>query len=133
MFIATGLAADLGGLRDNFLLVLLLIAVRAAAKLLAVLALANYSGIGLRQAISLGVALTPMSSVALLLTLDTGTVFPGFASGLGLVLMSCIVILELVGPFLVQAALRKAGETSGGEHEPDAVCILAPPDPGGGA
>jgi Kef-type K+ transport system membrane component KefB len=112
MFIATGLAADLGGLRDNFLLVLLLIIVRAAAKLLAVLALANNSGIGLRQAVSLGVALTPMSSVALLLTLDTGTVFPGFASGLGLALMSCIVILELVSPFLVQAALRKAGETS---------------------
>jgi Kef-type K+ transport system membrane component KefB len=112
MFIANGLAADLGGLRESFLLVLLLVAVRATAKLLAVLALANHSGLSLRQAVALGVSLMPMSSVALLLTLDTGTVFPGFASGLGLALMSCIVILELAGPFLVQGALRKAGETS---------------------
>jgi Kef-type K+ transport system membrane component KefB len=112
MFIANGLAADLGGLRESFLLVLLLVAVRATAKLLAVLALANHSGLSLRQALALGVSLMPMSSVALLLTLDTGTAFPGFASGLGLAVMSCIVILELAGPFLVQGALRKAGETS---------------------
>ncbi|MBA4141773.1 MAG: cation:proton antiporter [Nitrosospira sp.] len=111
MFIANGLAADLAGLRDSFLLVLLVITVRGIAKILAVLALANYSGIGVRQALALGVGLMPMSSVALLLTLDTGTFFPGFASGLGLMLMSCIVILELAGPFLVQGALHKAGET----------------------
>jgi Kef-type K+ transport system membrane component KefB len=112
MFIANGLAADLGGVWESFVLVLLFIVVRTGAKLLSVLVLANNSGIGLRQAIALGVAMTPMSSVALLLTLDTGATFPGFASSLGLVLMSSIVILELVGPFLVQAALRKAGETS---------------------
>src|SRR5688500_541692 len=111
MFIANGLAADLGGVWESFVLVLLLIAVRATAKLLAVLALANSSGIGLRQALALGVALVPMSSVALLLTLDTGLRFPEFASGLGMVLMSTIVILELVGPILVQVALRRAGET----------------------
>ena len=58
MFIANGLAADLGGLRDSFLLVLLLIAVRAAAKLLAVLLLATLQRHGLRQAIALGIALT---------------------------------------------------------------------------
>lgn len=111
MFIANGLAADLSGLRDSFLLVLLLIVGRALAKLLSVLVLAHYSGIGLRQATALGVSLVPMSSVALLLTLDTGAAFPAFASGLGLVLMSCIVILELAGPIIVQGALRAAGET----------------------
>ena len=111
MFIANGLAADLSGLRDSLLLVLLLIMARALAKLLSVLVLAHYSGIGLRQAMALGVALIPMSSVALLLTLDTGVAFPAFGSGLGLVLMSCIVILELAGPIMVQGALRTAGET----------------------
>jgi Kef-type K+ transport system membrane component KefB len=111
MFIANGLAADLSGLRESSLLVLLLIIVRAIAKLLSVLALSHYSGIGLRQAVALGVALVPMSSVALLLTLDTGATFPAFASGLGLALMSCIVILELAGPIVVQVALRTAGET----------------------
>jgi Kef-type K+ transport system membrane component KefB len=111
MFIANGLAADLSGLRDSFLLVLLLITARATAKLLAVLTLSHYSGINLRQAMALGIALIPMSSVALLLTLDTAVDFPMFGSGLGLVLMSCIVILELGGPILVQMALRIAGET----------------------
>ena len=98
-------------IRDSLLLVLLLIMARALAKLLSVLVLAHYSGIGLRQAMALGVALIPMSSVALLLTLDTGVAFPAFGSGLGLVLMSCIVILELAGPIMVQGALRTAGET----------------------
>ncbi len=111
MFIANGLAADLRGLYENALLVLLLITARTVAKLLPVLALAHYSGIGMRQAMALGIALVPMSSVALLLTLDTGVTFPAFASGPGLMLMSCIVILELAGPIVVQAALRKAGET----------------------
>ncbi|SCY72701.1 transporter, CPA2 family [Nitrosospira sp. Nl5] len=111
MFIANGLAADLNGLRESALLVLLLIMVRAIAKLSSVLALAHYSGIGLRQAMALGIALVPMSSVALLLTLDTGATFPAFASGLGLALMSCIVILELAGPIVVQMALGAAGET----------------------
>ncbi|SEO57730.1 cation:proton antiporter [Nitrosovibrio sp. Nv6] len=111
MFIANGLAGDLNGLRYSLLLVLLVIAVRTIAKLLSVLALAHYSGIGVRQAMALGLALVPMSSVALLLTLDTAATFPDFGSGLGLVLMSCIVILELVGPIVVQKALQIAGET----------------------
>ena len=78
------------------------------------LVLAHYSGIGLRQAMALGVALMPMSSVALLLTLDTSLV-PAFGSGLGLVLMSCIVILELAGPIVVQGALRGSRGNSGGK------------------
>jgi Kef-type K+ transport system membrane component KefB len=110
MFIANGLAADLGGLRYG-LLVLLLIVVRSAAKLVAVLILGHYSGIGMRQTMALGISLAPMSSVALLLTLDTSTMFPAFGSGMGLVLMSCIVILELAGPIMVQKALKAAGET----------------------
>jgi Kef-type K+ transport system membrane component KefB len=110
MFIANGLAADLSGLRYG-LLVLLLIAVRSAAKLLSVLILGHYSGIGIRQTMALGISLAPMSSVALLLTLDTSMMFPAFGSGMGLVLMSCIVILELAGPIVVQKALKAAGET----------------------
>jgi Kef-type K+ transport system membrane component KefB len=110
MFIANGLAADLSGLRYG-LLVLLLIAVRGAAKLLSVLALGHYSGIGIRQTMALGISLVPMSSVALLLTLDTSMMFPAFGSGMGLVLMSCIVILEIAGPIVVQKALKAAGET----------------------
>lgn len=111
MFTANGLAANLDGLRDSMLLVLLLILVRTLAKLTSVLVLARFSGINLQQALALGIALVPMSSLTLLLTLDTAAAFPAFASGLGLVLMSSIVILELAGPILVQMALRGAGET----------------------
>lgn len=111
MFIANGLAADLSGLRYSLLLVLLLITVRTIAKLLSVLALAHHSGISLRQGMALGLALVPMSSVALLLTMDTAAAFPDFGSGVGLMLMSCIVILELAGPIIVQMALQIAGET----------------------
>jgi Kef-type K+ transport system membrane component KefB len=112
MFIANGLAANLAGLGESFLLVCLLIGVRAIAKISSVLALAHHSGLSLRQGGALGVALMPMSSVALLLTLETGAAFPAFASGLGLTVMSCIVILELAGAILVQISLRRAGETA---------------------
>jgi len=111
MFIGNGLVANLDGLRESFLLVWLLISVRAIAKVSSVLALAHHSGLTLHQGVALGVALMPMSSVALLLTLETSTAFPSFGYGLGLALMSCIVILELVGPILVQVSLRRAGET----------------------
>ena len=111
MFTANGLTANLSGIRDSLMMVLLLILVRTAAKLTPVLLLARFSGINLKQGLALGIALAPMSSLTLLLTLDTAAAFPDFASGMGLVLMSCIVILELVGPILVQMALRGTGET----------------------
>ncbi|MCX7185475.1 MAG: cation:proton antiporter [Nitrosospira sp.] len=111
MFTANGMAANLDGLRDSMLLVVLLILVRTIAKLLPVLMLARHSGISTQQALALGVALAPMSGLTLLLTLDTAAAFPAFASGPGLVLMSSIVILELAGPILVQMALRGTGET----------------------
>lgn len=111
MFTANGMAANLDGLRDSMLLVVLLILVRTLAKLLPVLMLARHSGISTQQALALGVALVPMSGLTLLLTLDTAAAFPTFASGPGLVLMSSIVILELAGPILVQMALRGTGET----------------------
>ncbi len=111
MFTANGLTANLSGIRDSLMIVLLLILVRTAAKLTPVLLLARFSGINLKQGLALGIALAPMSSLTLLLTLDTAAAFPDFASGMGLVLMSCIVILELVGPILVQMALRGTGET----------------------
>jgi Kef-type K+ transport system membrane component KefB len=111
MFIANGLTANLSGIRDSLMMVLLLILVRTAAKLTPVLLLARFSGINLKQGLALGIALAPMSSLTLLLTLDTAAAFPDFASGMGLVLMSCIVILELVSPILVQMALRGTGET----------------------
>ncbi len=111
MFTANGLTANLSGIRDSLMMVLLLILVRTAAKLTPVLLLARFSGINLKQGLALGIALAPMSSLTLLLTLDTAAAFPDFASGMGLVLMSCIVILELVSPILVQMALRGTGET----------------------
>lgn len=114
MFIANGLAANLDGFGINVSLIALFILVRAAAKLLPVLLLSGFSGLSLYQAGALGIALNPMSSVALLMTLDTAVVLPAFGTGPGLMLMSCIVILELAGPILVQNALRKAGEMPGG-------------------
>ena len=111
MFIANGLAATSTACATAFCWSCCSSRARAEPSCSLYSTLAHYSGMSLRQAMALGVALMPMSSVALLLTLDTQSDFPPFGSGLGLVLMSCIVILELVGPILVQIALRRAGET----------------------
>ena len=65
----------------------------------------------MQQGIGLGLALAPMSTLALLMQHDIGRLFPGFERDLGAVFLGAILIMEIVGPFAVQYGLRLAGET----------------------
>lgn len=87
---------------------------RAAAKLLAVQALARVSGLAQRQGLGLSLALTPISGTTLVLYLDTASTHPQVAAALAPVVLTAIGLMELLGPLAVQAGLKLAREQAPG-------------------
>jgi Kef-type K+ transport system membrane component KefB len=86
------------------------IALRFAAKGLALLAFAPLSGIRPAAAGLLAIALVPLSGSAVVVVRDTTSLYPAFGKELAAVVLSAVVILELIGPLATQFALRRAGE-----------------------
>lgn len=89
-----------------------LIAARAAGKAVGVFALAPASGLPLRKASLLTLALMPMSGIAVILVHDTTKLYPQLGPSLAAIVISAIAILELLGPLLAHFALVRAGETA---------------------
>ena len=87
-----------------------LVFTRALAKSLAVVALARPSGLGIGQAMCLGVALLPMSATAWVLGLDFAAQHPATGATLMPLLLASLALLELAAPLVVMASLRAAGE-----------------------
>lgn len=111
LFLLSGMAVSLPQLLAGGVLALGVIAARTLARLAATLLLSWPSGLGLRQAAALGLALSPASGVTLLLAADLFTASPGLAAQIGAVAFSAIAILELLGPLAVYWALDRSGET----------------------
>ncbi|HSE01212.1 MAG TPA: cation:proton antiporter [Burkholderiales bacterium] len=86
------------------------VAARFAGKLIGVMSLAPLSGMRPRAALMLGVALMPMSGLALAMVHGTADLYPEFGTRLSAIVLSAVLILELVGPVAVQYALKRAGE-----------------------
>lgn len=92
--------------------VLALIAVRLAAKALGV-ALGNVgSGASWRQALWLGCAMTPMSSVALLIASQFVVASPSTGHLIARVALPAILLMELAGAVIATVAIYRAGESS---------------------
>ena len=89
-----------------------LIAARAAGKGFGVFALAPASGLPLRKASLLTLALMPMSGIAVILVHDTVRFYPQLAPALAAIVVSAIAMLELLGPLLAHFALVRAGEAA---------------------
>ncbi|WP_233883509.1 cation:proton antiporter [Paraburkholderia flagellata] len=87
-----------------------LIVARLVAKLVGVLIFAKPSGLHWKQGVALGIALTPMSALALLLVDDTYDLYPTFDPRLRAIILCSIVVLQLFGPWLVYRALALVGE-----------------------
>jgi Kef-type K+ transport system membrane component KefB len=83
---------------------------RAAGKITGVLVFAPWGGLRWRQALGLGTALLPMSSLALLLQHDVARLYPEFGQQLAAVLLASLAVMELTGPVAVQWGLRFAGD-----------------------
>lgn len=87
-----------------------LLLARFAGKGLAVVALARWSGLELRQGMALALTLTPVSGTALVLLADVVAAHPAFAARIAPVALSAIAIMAVLGPLAVQWGLRLAGE-----------------------
>ena len=112
LFVITGASLPLGSLATAGWLAAAFVLARALGKMVAVLVIAPIGGLRIRQAVGLGLALLPMSSVALLLYHDIARLFPAFGNDVGAIFLAAVVIMEVLGPFAAQAGLRIAGETN---------------------
>lgn len=112
LFVIVGSTWSVGGLVAGGLLALATMGARLLAKGAAVLALGWASGQSLRQGLSLGLALTPVSATALVMFGDMQAAHAGFAAQLAPAVLSAIAIMELAGALAVQAAFRLAGEVA---------------------
>ena len=83
---------------------------RALGKLLGILLFAPLSGLRVRKAALLGLALTPMATVAVVLVHSTAQVYPAFQAELGATVLCAVLLMALLGPFAAQLALRYSGE-----------------------
>lgn len=110
LFIIVGSAGTVPALLAGGLVALVMLAARAAAKTAAVLLLAPSSGLRLRQALGLSLALTPMSGTALVLLSDLQATHAAFAPLVAPAIVSAIAFTEVLGPLLVQWGLHLAGE-----------------------
>ncbi len=114
LFVITGARLDLGLVASAGAAGLAFVVVRFVGKAAGVLALAPLAGLRLRQAGLLGLALTPMSGLAVVLVHQTATLYPEIRGAVASVVLAAVVILELVGPIATQLALQGAGEAAAG-------------------
>jgi Kef-type K+ transport system membrane component KefB len=117
LFISLGLLSRLDGFMDLWPWALVIIGARFAGKALAVLGTARMSGLGVRQAIALVLALQPMSSLAVLLAADTfgwPSQLPGVEGTMLQALLVATTVMQIAGPVLTQYALRHVARES--EH-----------------
>ena len=86
-------------------------AARTLGKMLGILLFAPLTGLSMRKGGLLGLALTPMSTVALVLVQFTGSAYPAEESAqLGAIVLSAVLLFELTGPLAAQVALRLSGD-----------------------
>ena len=111
LFIVAGASAHFSWTPGILAPALLLIAARLVAKLLPIYAIAPLTPLGLSRAGLVGIALMPLSGFTALVLIDPAA--DAFASQgrMIAVFLTAVAMLELVGPFLVQFALRRARES----------------------
>jgi Kef-type K+ transport system membrane component KefB len=112
LFAITAAQLEWGLVPAGALLGGVLIAARLAGRALGIFALAPVSGLPLRKASLLALALMPMSAVALVLVQSTAALYPQFGPSLAALAVSAIAMLELLGPLLAHFALVRAGEAA---------------------
>jgi Kef-type K+ transport system membrane component KefB len=112
LFVITGASLPLTVLAAGGAAAIALVAARAVGKFAGVLVFAPFGVLKLRQAVGLGCALMPMSTIALMLQFDIARQFPQFGAQLSAVFLSAVILMEIVGPIATQWGLRLAGDTA---------------------
>lgn len=115
LFMLSGAAVSATQLAHGLAAALVAVLVRVVAKVGGVMIFGAKSGLGPRKSFALGVALLPLSAVAVLLVEDVRPLYPRFAAELAPVVMSMVAVLGLIGPIATQRALIHAREHRSGD------------------
>jgi len=110
LFVMSGASLKTGDLMIGGALAAAFITARFVGKSIGVLALTYFSGARRGSAGLLCLALTPMSGLAISMVHGTTELYPEFGARLAAIVLSAVLIMEIIGPIVVQFALRRAGE-----------------------
>jgi len=110
LFVVAGANLHIEYLAGFGLLALLFVLARQAAKSLATFGLMRLAGLDSRQAVMLGLTLTPMAGLAIGLSQLTTDLYPQAGRQLTTLILAAVAILETLGPIVTEFALRKTGE-----------------------
>lgn len=121
LFVVVGASWSVEAVTTGAFAALGLLAARALARGVVMVALARPGGIELRQGLALAMTLMPVSATTLVLLADLRATHPEFADRLAPVMLSAIAVMALVGPIIVEWGLRLAGEFQPRPAQADAV------------
>lgn len=111
LFVVNGMAVDWRLIAGGGVAALVLVLLRAVAKIAGAMLFGRRSGLSTGQSVALGVALLPMSGTAFLLTASLYAAFPDFGMRVAQALAGAATVMEIAGPIATQWALKHAGET----------------------
>lgn len=111
-FVLAGAALDIAYLGDYWPEAILIALVRLFGQLAAILISRNAIGLTVRESAYLGIGLQPMSSIALVLLVNTQMLYSGMDTKLVGMLMATILLMQLFGPLTTQTAIKGFGEAT---------------------
>ena len=112
LFVLTGLALSPAQVAAGGAMSLGLLLIRGGAKYFGAWWSSGRGGLAPRKAAWLGVALLPMSSLAVLQAYEVSELYANFGDEIIAIVLGAVVVMELLGPILTQLALRRVGETA---------------------
>lgn len=111
-FVLAGAALDIAYLRDYWLEAILIALARLAGQMLAIVISRKNIGLTVRESIFLSIGLQPMSSIALVLLVNTQMLYSGMDAKLVGMLMATILLMQLFGPLATQTAIKGFSEAT---------------------
>lgn len=111
-FVLAGAALDILQLVAYWREALMIVLVRSIGQYLAILATRRYLALNAGEGLLTTIGLQPMSSIALVLLVDTQMLSSKLDSGLVGILMATILLMQLVGPWATQTAIKGYGEAT---------------------
>jgi Kef-type K+ transport system membrane component KefB len=111
-FVLAGAALDVAYLRDYWLEAMLIAGARFVGQLLAIVLGRKSIGLTVGESVFLSIGLQPMSSIALVLLVNTQMLYSGMDTALVGMLMATILLMQLFGPLATQTAIKGFGEAT---------------------
>jgi Kef-type K+ transport system membrane component KefB len=110
LFVLTGVTLEPEQVLAGGMMSLGVLLLRAFAKFCGAWLSSGRSGLSPQKALWFGLALLPMSSLAVLQAYEVATLYPDSGDEIIAIVLGAVLVMELVGPILTQVALRRVGE-----------------------